>query len=510
MLSWEAFLGAGRVARCDIVKPEQLLELLRAFSASSARTPSAVGKGGTVELSAHSIQNSPIQIGDGIQLIINGLLAKDSEPPFSIVRTRLSLAAPPLSSYLILRSELTTDLLTAYEHHVWLALHGSIGEGKTHLAALIGRDNIRGWIRFGGLDTADASALLLDALISIGGSAEHSAHRAAQTLGTGVYIVLHSLPKMLGHEPLCDQLVEFAKACASNNVRIISTAHHPLPSAIVDRIHIEERRSLMLTTDDSREMLQALGAPKQLLRPGFLELVAGLSRGHAGLVAAIGRFLKQRDWDMTADAIDELLRGSHADDLVREALDRLVGTATPGARDLLYRLRLAMGGFQEADIQLLAAIPPAIDRPLEKMRELDGIWASKSDNGWLLAPIIEQVPPDIDDVTKKKCHAALARRLWSQSTIGYWEARQLFIHLSAATASQGIVRLLTSIYTNVLHEGEQSAIHDHVRFWVAVKIPEDISVSLRFYLLGLRAAVALKYKIKAEAILLALDAAFTS
>ena len=105
--------------------------------------------------------------------------------------------------------------------------------------------------------------------------------------------------------------------------------------------------------------------------------------------------------------------GAHAD--TREALRASV--AQESTRDLIDRLKLSIGPFDDDAVVRLACVPPAIDRPRERLASIAGVWAQRVDaSRWRLSPLLDALPDtNLDSAVVARCHCALAERLQSRT-----------------------------------------------------------------------------------------------
>jgi hypothetical protein len=70
--------------------------------------------------------------------------------------------------------------------------------------------------------------------------------------------------------------------------------------------------------------------------PPALRLIYVATGGHPLLVSLAADYLQDRDWRLTDNEIEGLLRGEHADSITNEVLDRIMSSLADQQRELLY------------------------------------------------------------------------------------------------------------------------------------------------------------------------------
>jgi hypothetical protein len=294
-----------------------------------------------------------------------------------------SSEAPPLVIALSRRRKTVLEISDAFQQHTWLALRGDVGCGKTQLAILLAEagDGRKVWVPLRDLDADSALFRLRSTLVQLApGSAMKNidalAQDASSAVGAGGILVLDDLPRLDGGNDLSNAVLYLARSCTTLGVTLLTTSHFQIPDAVSSRLPAEtllERVSPRFNAEEASELLAAHGASQ-----GVTEIVTfllAITEGHPAWLVAVAKYLSSRNWNVDEHALGALTRREHGQSVLDEAVDRLLRTVTDeDARRLLYRLCLSIGEFSERASIAVAAVPPAVERPKERLSQLNGLW----------------------------------------------------------------------------------------------------------------------------------------
>jgi hypothetical protein len=281
----------------------------------------------------------------------------------------------------------------------WLAIYGDTGSGKTQLARVLATSTSSHlWLRLTDLPAAVASATVRRAL-------ESHAHPDAAHLRNSLFrdvfdgtppialIVLDDLPRVDGRSPFADDLITLATCAAEAGALVVSTSLYHLPDTISGGYSgcVREVTAPPLTETEVVAALEVNDAPNSIAGP-LAPVVHTLSEGHAALVVAIAQYLRRRSWTITSEELVRLVTGKHAAGTRSELFARLLSSVIDEAsRQLLYRMMLAVGELTLDEVRGLADVPPRIDRPLERLWELEGLWVQIDGDRHIRVPPIVRV-----------------------------------------------------------------------------------------------------------------------
>ena len=406
----------------------------------------------------------------------------------------VTFAPPPLVEHLCERKTTGDEIREALGQTSWLALRGESGTGKTQLARLVIRDHDgpTPWVRFRDLDIREAALRLEASLRSLYGTLGAPRNREPiDSLCTAIpdstVMVLDDLPRFDAQDELGIRLVSIVQQLNGRNVRLVSTSPYPLADNLAEVLanRVLPFECPPFTVGDVAELLLAHDAPSELIQPGLLNVIHTLTQGHPVLVVAAARFLRQKEWKFTGEELDGLLSGQHTKEITRRTLDRLLDTVTDGRTlDLLYRLKLIAGAFSNEDVTAIASVSPSIDRSLERLHLVTGLWVEReADDRYSLSPLFGTVPGGtVDIVTQRGVHVAVGTRIVRQQVLDPWQAARAIRHFYAGGKANYAAWLLLRGLDAILEEGELGDATILLMIWGSSPIPTDVQPSLQVFL----------------------------
>jgi energy-coupling factor transporter ATP-binding protein EcfA2 len=383
---------------------------------------------------------------------------------------------------------------------VWVALHGPSGSGKTQLALLLAQamTDRRIWLRFRDLTVNQCARRLDQAVKEVTGTAATAEvakwmERFANQVGRGTFVVLDDLPRFAEADELGVRLVLLVRACALHGVRVLSTSPHPPPQAIEALLAqgaLLSRTSPPFTDPEARALFIARGAPAEFTdNEQWVGMANALARRDPTLLQAMSRYLEEREWAYATDAFDGLLRNEYAQAVNEETVDRLLATTADAAsRELLYRLNLTFGEFVLEDVEALAAAPPPIDRPRERLTRVLGLWVQRETGGrYAVAPRVRALGSvDLSRETAAFCHHALAARILNRRGLNQYEAAEAIAHLAAAGEVNRAGRLLVASLISIKEAPPQVDDGGLLSFWAEMPLPAGMDLPVRMHLRALQ------------------------
>lgn len=452
-----------------------------------------------------------------IQHIINIFLASASDQSLrqsqeqSIDFTGSSISQPPdLSIPRIVEQlsrwvESVSTFKNIYNNKTWVAIHGISGSGKTHLAVLLIEEmgKCPAWIKLRNLGIEKATQKLEKSLRAITTLVPQSNRyqwycNICKSLGNGTTLVLEDLPKLLGNDELSESLIELAQACNLYGVKLLSTSPYQLSFSFQELIgdHIVYSTETPLLKDsEATEILQAYGAPSSIIQfnTKFINLLA---HQNPQLIVVIARYLRQHNWQITENIEERLFRGDYLSALKSQTIGRILDSIEDeDSRNLLYRLCLPINSFSYEEVQAVASVDPPIQRAIEHLYTLVGLWIQHDVNeSFLVSPLVKPLGSgNLLPETKKSCHQILADQIISKNTITVLDTENVIIHyiraenfdragITLTLALQEMIKIDSKVYTGTL-----------LSFWISLQFPQQIDLNCRIILRGLQILARDKY-----------------
>ena len=215
------------------------------------------------------------------------------------------------------------------------------------------------------------------------------------------------------------RLLLLSESCGENGCTLISTGNEELPSSVAERAgrNLVTARIPFFTEEEAKELFLGHNAPPQMLNPKFVYFLWSLTRGHPMLLMALARYLLAAQWHISDSQLQGLFKGEYAEHLKPETR-RLLSTtiSDPETRDLLYRLNLVGFSLETNQIKLVGEVKPQIDRPLERLAHVEGLWIQRdSGSKVLVSPLLSalgdsDVPTDIQINVHKVIGLSIVRK----------------------------------------------------------------------------------------------------
>lgn len=437
---------------------------------------------------------------------------------------RVDLALPPLELSLPLpvtrlsgRRKTAEDLCRILAMSSWLAIHGGPDTGKSQLSVQLALTNgrCRGWVRFHhAMSTTEAAARLEDALAELAGCSQVS-HRtgwyaaAFDTLGTGALIVLDDLPRMPSDDAIAERFLRFGEAARAAGVTILSTSQFELPSRLRNHLSgwLQDRPVPTFTDAEAEELFRSHGAPDTFLSESRLRFLNGHATGHPLLLTATAEFLATREWRYSEEDIVALLRGDHTQAILPEVVDRLTRSLVDQSRELLYRLTLAIGSFDQADWIALAGVSPPVDRPRERLNDLLGAWVQRdTDTRFAVSPLTKPLGrSELAVEVRKRCCRELADVITRRGVMNLPQGHRAILYNMEAGEAGRAVTLFVLFLVEVVKASRADHLVPLLSLWKENALPRELTVGNRLFVRAYQLRALTTYGIDASFIVRDID-----
>jgi len=438
-------------------------------------------------------------------------LAREQGVDVAIAYTNVTpiLDIPPLVEHASPRTETARNLKGEVEAHAWTAVYGNASTGKTQLAILLVRalGTRCAWIRLESTLSPQQNSLRLDAACSalLDGEAPQNARfqwyrRLAERLGRDAIIVLDDLPQLTGRDELSQRLVELARACQTQQVRLLSTGPHRLPESLCSTLgsHVVRTEAIPpLTTREATEILQEYGAPDPLLASSAS--FNALAGKNPWLLDTMARYLQARQWQWDQQTLDALFRRQYAVDLSEDVLYRLLETVEDEqSRELLYRLNFILGQFSYEDARALASVAPEVAHPRERLIALAGRWVERdAQERFRISPLIRTLgSEDVALPVKVACNHVLAERMLQRRILHPGEVNEALVYFVEARELDRAGLLLIWVLSDMLRLAHPVNDAGLLALWAESPLPQDMDLGIRLHLRGLQITLRRKWKME--------------
>jgi hypothetical protein len=346
----------------------------------------------------------------------------------------VSTSVPPKVVTLCRRQDTVRGLVSEMSRRRWTALHGTTGIGKTQLSTLLADTTCGQVVHLSLRDLTSGQAYLrLCAFFAQiaeacdGRTFEIILAAAVNNLGRQCLIIVDDLPHLDGRDQLSLAIISLARALMTCDGHLITTSYHLLPSGVLECFTNSAAENVpcpSFSDDEAIELFAAHGAPTAFRESGKVRLINLFTSGNAALLAGYARNLANRDWHWEASDTSLLKVHHHAQDVIDEAVRRLLDTVSDSrTRNLLYRLCPVLGSFTQREIDAVAHVEPCIDRPRERLATLTGVWIEQRAEGRLsVSPIVKPLSSsELSADVRKGVFAALSDSLIARRSLNVLE-----------------------------------------------------------------------------------------
>lgn len=455
-----------------------------------------------------SVKNTEKTVGE-----LTSFIAKIVDQPDSaqrvVVSGIISIDPPPLSMHAIIRRKTVRTLESELVDHLWLALYGTIGMGKTHLASLISRSYGRSglWVRLRGLTQEGAVQRLSNSLEQIGrprgkDSFEKWYRDIFIDKKSNFLLVIDDLPRLVSEDSLVEHIVWLMRACAESNTKLITTSHYTIPARVRELVPEHTLRMLPcppLLDEEARDLFLSFGASDEPITSGLASTINAVFKGHPALLAAQARHLKSLNWKLHSRSASDLFNGSFPPETHHQVFVQLMESIEDTeSRELLYRLTLVRGSFGFNEISILSSVPREIDRTRERIYELMGLWIQEEQNdSFVLSPLLTGLGKDnIPSATRLEAYFRLGRSIVKKSVLRPEEILLGVYYLREANRALEASRFLLLILWHIHIAGDvpldKFPVLDIVNLWSDTELPEQLEVKSQLLLRGLQALIGFK------------------
>jgi hypothetical protein len=309
----------------------------------------------------------------------------------------ISTSLPPQIRPTARRSTVIAQIMVALHGHEWFAIYGSVGCGKTQLAAKLG-EHVQPivYVSLRDLASNEANFLLHHLFLQVchnhrTGSVTHSGLTA---LASGTVLILDDLPRLNSGDQLSRRIIEIADSVKPRNQRLLTLSHHPIPISIVETLKVgkfDEIVAPRLNREDVIDLFSQRNAPAEALTADAADAFLASTLGNPTLLAAKIRAMEGKEWRNFDQHRSIGISASGAIDVLSDTTFRLLSTVEDvNSRELLYRLCIVIGSFGSNEVELVSRVSPEVIRSNEAYTSLQGLWIEKqSDDHSVVCPLVE-------------------------------------------------------------------------------------------------------------------------
>lgn len=386
------------------------------------------------------------------------------------------------------RKKVVGDILTLFANKCWIALDGNISMGKTQLAVLIAEKfDKRYWIDLKGLDCKfilEAILEELSAYFQVKVTSLENIDELIEEVPEGSILILEDLAKLELAKKDKNQFIALINSLNNHKVKLLTTSNFTIPQNIrgcFKETLIEEKSTPYLEIDEVKEILISYGATEATAEV-LKKLVRELAEGQPTIVNAICRYLIKNDWNLEDEQLKELFSGNYSSSLEDEIYDRVINTVSDGvSRDLLYRLKIIIGKIRDEEIHTVATVSPKINRPLEKVALLSGLWLQKAKaNIYEISPLIKEIKTNyLSAPLTQAINYSLGNLILSKKRLDQFEANTAIVYFIKAKSYNKAGFVLSLVLEESFKNPDLFFNYGFNSFWISTKLPDEMDLFLK-------------------------------
>jgi HPt (histidine-containing phosphotransfer) domain-containing protein len=428
----------------------------------------------------------------------------------------------PLIERASLRKETVQSLAKIFTNQTWMAIHGSLGSGKTQLVVLLvqyltsqGHCTNCVWLRLRDL-TVEQACLRFDRAIETLTSRPSNGNRSRwysqliDRLDVKTILVFDDLPRLERGDELETRLVQLARVCYGKGIRLLSTSFHQLPQnlqSILDGQILYKKQVPLFTNNEVADLFRAYDAPEVFLNSEWVNYLNALANFHPSLLTAIAEYLNSQNWQFTQETLTFLVQGDHLTGINEDTLRHiLVSIHDDKSQELLYRLNLVLKDFSPEDMQALAEVAPSIERPRQRLNNLLGVWIQRDINNRLMvSPLVKALgSQDLSTSVRQECHLTLGDRIVC-SGLNQYKALYAIRHFTMAKSFNKAGSVLLFALDRL--EDCEAHIDDGgiLSLWSQQPLSEQMDLGLRILIRGIQISIRVSHQKSVQYLLENLD-----
>lgn len=396
----------------------------------------------------------------------------------------IAVDEPILAAHISLR---TTFIQKIIEENPkpWLAIYGMHETGKSQLSRLITKhlDKAAKWLNFKNYEKENIIKKICESFGAENFEALKIKIDQIAQEGKRI-IVLDDLPKLGTSQSADSFLNSFLSYCFSKNIDIISTSNHRIPNSLVS-VHADKIAEIEIIPMTEEETFEVLETYPNSLDFDLKEVLHTITAGHPSYLQFVCRFLEDRNWKIEKEELLKFLSGSLFNDLNEETLSKFVSNIEDSqSRELMYRLNIIKSDISDQEIKIVSECNPEIERPLEKINSVIGIWIQKRIEFYSLSPLFKKL--GVENITQKlfrQVSYKLGKSLMEKKNLSQYEVRNLINYFRDAEKydNAGFVTLTLLQQSN---ENPDFYYNSRLQFttWYFESLPEKMALILRLYI----------------------------
>lgn len=391
---------------------------------------------------------------------------------------------PQISTNISKRSVTIKNLLSESDKK-WIAIYGMNDTGKTQLSVLVSKYlNLETvWINFKDCEKNTVIRKLFNSF-DANTLDELEVNIQNRDPRKQILVVLDDLPKF-GIDSFLDNLFNnVISLFLQKNIIIFSTSNHILTNSIrnIHNDSVNEREIPLLNKTECSEVIQTYPGSAEFIHKDLLHIITD---GYPIYLQIICRFLEKTDWIIEKEQLLDFFTGNLFTDLTDETLLKLVSKVEDEqSRELLYRLNIVRTNITNKEIAIVSSCNPDINKAMEKVLQLTGIWMQRDGLNYIISPLIRRLGiANLQESLVYDINVKLGNQLLSKGTLSQYDVQHVVIYFNNSKQFDKAGFVILNYLKHCL--SKPSWFFDwnfDLYCWYYFPLPSEMHLTLRLYI----------------------------
>ncbi len=348
----------------------------------------------------------------------------------------------PSIKNLVQRSVLASRYIELLQQHGLLWLHGPLSTGKTSIAVAIAQkltDSVF-WIECRGIKEEQLIEHILNALsvclniqVPLDARFKSAVSMLTEHFPADTTVILNDLPQLNEVRKTKDHFSYLAGEVIGASSSLLITSNFSIPESLTDDVDLPAAQEEIppFNSDETADLLKAFGATDAISEV-LKDLITTSTHGHPLLIRSAAKYLAGKEWKFNEEDLVAIFTGKFDTSTDHSTYAGLIeATTDEQTRELLYRLKYVIGGFDKKTADVLGAIEPVINRVGERLNELNGTWLQENSEGqYRVSPLIKQLGDNVTGGIKNAIYERLAEGIIAKKNISQIDASTAILYFS--------------------------------------------------------------------------------
>lgn len=371
-------------------------------------------------------------------------------------------------SHISKREDTIKDLLDNLRDNRWLAISGAIYSGKTELLKLINRVISDTKTIFIKIQTDESEESIIQRIQTVSNEYKRE------------FLILDNFPRLGKDSRLLALLTQIIE---QTTIKIISGSRFYLPSKTKAYSNIIPVTIPDFTIEEVREIIESYDQPKEIINR-YASFILAISNGNPAIISALCAFFQENKWEINTDDFTRAISGNFDNEFKIELNEELYTTVSDSRnRELLNRLQIHKGVFDQKIVQIVGGISPEIPELNTKFLKLVGLWIlSISLEQFKISPLLQIINngnPDLSKPVIQNINIALAENIVKKGKLNQNDVQNIILYYIGADKPNEAGYFYIKYMTVAIDDIEYMKNSFLSYYWIDLALPEEMDIRLK-------------------------------